>query len=244
MKKLLLVSMLLASATGVAAQERIAITGGRVVTNNGAPIDGGVVLMNDGVIVGVGPAGMAVPAGYRTVDAAGKWVTPGIVAGISQFGSAEVSGEDSANDQAGRQSPGSAALMLEVALNPAETSIPVSRVEGVTTAVVGPAPGRTLFAGQGYILSLAEGTTSAMKPRAFQYVIYGERGANLGGGSRPAAWNELTNALEEAKRVMNGLAFPMRDQHKDLRVTREDAEALTLVLRGAQPLLVLSLIHI
>jgi imidazolonepropionase-like amidohydrolase len=30
----------------------------------------------------------------------------------------------------------------------------------------------------------------------------------------------------------------MRDQHSDLRVTREDAEALTLVLRGAQPLLI------
>jgi len=229
--------VLLASATGADAQARIAITGGKVITNSGAPIEGGTVLLNEGVVVGV-QAGTAVPAGYRQVDATGKWVTPGVVAGISQIGTAEVSGDDSANDQSARNAAGSAALMLDVALNPHETSIPVSRQEGVTAAIVGPAPGRTLFAGQGFVLSLADGQKLPLRPRAFQYVSYGERGAALAGGSRPSAWNELTNALEEAKRVQNGLAFPMRDQHMDLRVTRDDAEALTLVLRGVQPLLV------
>lgn len=237
MKRLLLLSAALFVSTGAVAQERIAITGGKVITNTGAPIEGGTVLLNDGVVVGV-QAGSAVPAGYRQVDATGKWVTPGIIAGISQTGTAEVAGDESANDQSARNAAGSAALMLDVALNPSETSIPVSRQEGVTAAVVGPAPGRTLFAGQGFVMSLADGQKVPLRPRAFQYVTYGERGAALAGGSRPSAWNELVNALEEAKRVQNGLAFPMRDQHMDLRVTRDDAEALTLVLRGAQPLLV------
>jgi imidazolonepropionase-like amidohydrolase len=236
-KRILLLSVALAASTAALAQERIAITGGKVITNSGAPIEGGTVLLNDGVVVGV-QAGTAVPAGYRQVDATGKWVTPGIVAGISQIGTAEVAGDESANDQSARNAAGSAALLLETALNPNETSIPVSRQEGVTAAVVGPAPGRTLFAGQGFVLSLADGQSVPLRPRAFQYVSYGERGAALAGGSRPSAWNELTNALEEAQRVQRGLAFPMRDQHMDLRVTRDDAEALTLVLRGAQPLLV------
>jgi imidazolonepropionase-like amidohydrolase len=234
---LVLGSVVLASAGTAAAQERIAITGGKVITNSGAAVEGGTVLLKDGEVVGVQP-GVSVPAGYRQVDATGKWVTPGIIAGISQIGSAEVSGEESANDLSARAAAGSAALMLDVAMNPNETSIPISRQEGVTAAIVGPAPGRTLFAGQGYILSLAEGQNATLRPRAFQYASYGERGASLAGGSRASAWNELTNALEEAKRVQNGLAFPMRDQHSDLRVTREDAEALTLVLRGAQPLLI------
>jgi imidazolonepropionase-like amidohydrolase len=237
MRKLLLLSAALLVSTGAFAQERIAITGGKVITNTGAPIEAGTVLLNDGVVVGV-QAGTAVPAGYRQVDATGKWVTPGVIAGISQTGTAEVAGDDSANDQSARNAAGSAALMLDVALNPNETSIPVSRQEGVTAAIVGPSPGRTLFAGQGFVLSLADGQTVPLRPRAFQYVSYGERGAALAGGSRPSAWNELTNALEEAQRVQRGLAFPMRDQHMDLRVTRDDAEALTLVLRSAQPLLV------
>ncbi len=237
MNRFLIVLSLASVALPAMAQERIAITGGRVVTNNGAPIEGGVVLMNDGVVVGVGPAGTAVPANFRVVDASGKWVTPGIIAGISQIGTSEVNGEDSANDNSARQSASNAALMLDAALNPAETSIPVTRAGGVTTAIVGPAPGRTLFAGQGFVLSLAEGATAPVKRQAFQYVAYGERGAALSGGSRAAAWAEITNALEEARRFQQG-RFSEHDQSKDLRLTREDAEVLTLVLRGAQPLMV------
>jgi imidazolonepropionase-like amidohydrolase len=238
-RKLLLLSAALLVSTGASAQERIAITGGKVITNMGAPIEGGTVLLNDGVVVGV-QAGVSVPAGYTQVDATGKWVTPGIIAGISQIGSAEVAGDDSANDQTARNSPGTAALDLQVAFNPAETSIPVSRAEGVTTAIVGPAPGRSLFAGQGYMLSLSDGATAPLKSRAFQYVTYGERGAALAGGSRPAAWNELTAALEEAQRAQRGAQGRAgeRDQSRDPRLTPEDAEALTLVLRGAQPLVV------
>jgi len=236
--KTLILALLLMASLPAVAQDRIAIAGGKVVTNAGAPIDGGTVLMNNGVIVGVLPAGTPVPAGYRTVDATGKWVTPGIIAGLSQLGTAEVHGEESANDNSARESPASAALMLDGAYNPNETTIPITRAEGVTTAIVGPATGRTLYAGQGYVVSLAEGTTQPFRPRAFQYVAYGERGARLAGGSRPSAWIEITNALEEARRLQNGIVPPMRDQHRDLRVTREDAEALTLVLRGAQPLLV------
>lgn len=239
MNRLLLLSAALVVSTGAVAQERIAITGGKVITNTGAPIEGGTVLLNDGVVVGV-QAGTSVPAGYRQVDATGKWVTPGIVAGLSQIGSAEVAGDESANDQSARTSPGTAALDLQVAFNPAETSIPVTRQEGVTAAIVGPAPGRSLFAGQGYVLSLADGATAPLRPRAFQYVTYGERGAALAGGSRPAAWNELTAALEEAQRAQKGTQGRAgeRDQSRDPRLTPEDAEALTLVLRGAQPLLV------
>lgn len=235
MKQAFALALVLAS-TGAVAQERIAITGGRVVSNAGAPIEGGTVLLNDGLVVGI-QAGGTVPAGYRAVDANGKWVTPGIVAGISQAGTAEVSGEDSTNDQAARTSPATAALMLDSAYNPAETSIPVARRAGVTTAIVAPDAGRTLFAGQGFLLSLAEGTLAPFRPQAFQYVVYGEQGARLAGGSRPAAWAELTNALEEAQRVQQGKG-PGRDQSRDLRLSPEDAEVLTLVLRSAQPLLV------
>jgi len=227
-----------AAALPALAQDRVAIVGGKVVTNAGAILEGGTVLLSDGVVVRVEPGSAAVPAGYRSVDARGKWVTPGIIAGISQIGVSEVNAVNEANDTEADRSPASAALMLDGAFNPSETSIPINRAEGVTAAIVAPSPGRTLYAGQGAIISLAAGATEPVRARAFQYVAYGEAGAQLAGGSRPAAWIELTNALEEAKRVQNNLAFPMRDQHRDLRVTREDAEALTLVLRGAQPLLV------
>ncbi len=237
MKAVFFALLLAAAGPALAAQEDIALVGGRVVTNGGAPIDNGVVLISDGVVVGVGPAGTPVPSRFRRIDTTGKWVTPGIVAGLSQIGAAEVAGEQTANDLGADKAEDSAALMLDAALNPADSSLAVSRADGVTTAVVGPAPGSRLFAGQGAVISLAAGSVNALRPRAFQYVVYGERGAQLAGGSRSAAWAEITNALEEAQAVQQGRGTP-RDQARNLRITRNDAEALTLVLRSAQPLLV------
>lgn len=232
-----LVALVLAALPAV-AQDRLAIAGGRVVTNAGPVVEGGTVLVDGGRIAAVLPAGAAVPAGYRVLDASGKWVTPGLVAGISQLGAVEVNAVESSNDTRPRKSPASAALRLDVAIDLTETEVAVTRLAGVTTAASAPFPGRTLFAGQGAIVSMAAGGTAPLRRRAFQYIAYGESGAEIAGGSRPAAWAEIINALEEAKRVQNGILPPMRDQHMDLRVTRDDAEALVPVLRGEQPLLV------
>lgn len=232
----LLAALLVLLPAPAAAQERLAIAGGRVVTNTGAPVEGGTVLLSGGRVEAVLPAGAAVPAGYRVIDAAGKWVTPGIIAGISQLGAVEVHAVDEANETVARTAPVSAALALEAGLDPEETAIAITRIEGVTAAVTAPFPGRTIFAGQGAIISLGDGRP--IRPRAFQHVAYGELGSRIAGGSRPAAWAEILNALDEAQRLRNGLVSPMRDQHRDLRVTRDDAEALVPVLTGAQPLLV------
>lgn len=232
-----LMAALLVAAPSL-AQERLAITGGRVVTNEGAPLPGGTVLMAAGRVEAVLPSGAAVPAGYRVIDASGKWVTPGIVAGISQLGAVEVNAVDGSNDTTARNSPATAALRLDIALDMTETDIAVTRREGVTAAVTAPFPGRSIFGGQGAIISLGDGVNEPIRRRAFQHVAYGEMGSRIAGGSRPAAWAEIINALDEAKRVQSGILPAMRDQHRDLRVTRDDAEALVQVLNGTQPLLV------
>lgn len=234
----LLLGLALCAAAPAVAQERVAITGGRVVTNAGAPVDGGAVLMAGGQVERVLPAGAAVPAGYRAIDATGKWVTPGLVAGLAQLGLSEVTGGADANDTRAPRAAVSASLIAATAFNPNETSIPITRRAGVTSAIVAPFPGDSIFAGQGLVISLADGVPGILRERAFQYVQLGGRGGQIAGGARTAAWAELTNGLEEARRLQTGLVMPMRDQHKDLRITRDDAEALSLVLRGAQPLFV------
>lgn len=219
------------------AQEKIAITGGRVVTGTGAPVDNATLLLSGGKVVGVSPGG-AVPAGYARVDAAGKWVTPGIVAGLAQLGLAEVHGEASANDTRAPRSVLSAALDATPGLNASETAIPVSRAEGVTSAVVAPIPSAFLFAGQGAVISLGQNVVQPIAERAFQYVAYGEAAARTAGGSRLAAWAELVNALDEGKRYAANPRGYGHDQSKDLRLTPADAQALAEVVRGRQPLLV------
>src|SRR3712207_9593359 len=72
----------LAAFAAPATAQTIAITGGTVVLGDGSePIQGGTVVITNGRVTAAG-AGVAVPAGATVVDANGRWVTPGIVAGL------------------------------------------------------------------------------------------------------------------------------------------------------------------
>jgi imidazolonepropionase-like amidohydrolase len=57
---------------------RYAITGARIVTNTGAPIEKGTVVMRDGIIEEVG-ANVTAPADAMVVDGAGLTVYPGLI---------------------------------------------------------------------------------------------------------------------------------------------------------------------
>jgi imidazolonepropionase-like amidohydrolase len=226
----------IAAVSAPATAQTIAITGGRVISNAGAAIDGGTVLIRDGRIVAVGST-VAVPAGAQRIDATGKWVTPGLISGFSQLGLAEVNGVGETNDTQADKSPYAAALDASAGYNPADSSIAITRIEGVTRAVTSVDPGQKLYAGQGAIIALT-GTADSIRPRAFQYAVYGEAAAQIAGGSRPAAWAALVGGLEEAERFARNPAGYGNDQAPDQLVPRRDAEALAKVVSGAQPLVV------
>ncbi|MGE3489007.1 MAG: amidohydrolase family protein [Vicinamibacterales bacterium] len=57
----------------------IAIRGGTVLTVTRGTIQNGVVVIRDGKIAAVGGAGTNIPAGAEIVEAAGRFVTPGII---------------------------------------------------------------------------------------------------------------------------------------------------------------------
>jgi hypothetical protein len=124
--KLLIGAAALAIAAPATAQT-VAITGGRVVIGDGSePIDGGTVIIRNGRVVAAG-AGVAVPADAQVVDAAGKWVTPGLVSGFSRIGLAEVDAAGSSNDTSAARSPFSAALDVAPAVNPQASAISINR---------------------------------------------------------------------------------------------------------------------
>ncbi len=73
-----------------------------IIGDGSAPIEGGTVVIRDGNIVSAG-ANVAVPAGAQSIDATGKWVTPGIFAGFSRLGLSEVDAVNGTNDKGGQQ---------------------------------------------------------------------------------------------------------------------------------------------
>lgn len=238
MKVLLLsaAAAVVAIASPALAQD-VAITNAKLVIGDGAaPVDGGTVVIRAGRVVAAGQ-GVAVPAGVRVIDAQGKWVSPGIFAGFSRLGIVEVDGVSETNDANARNSPFHAALDVAPAVNPKTSAVALNRSEGVTRAVVAPGDSGSIFGGQGAIIDLGADMDAVTKPRAFQFLEYGETGAGNGGGSRPAAYATLHNALFEARDYARNPASYV-DRGKDAFLTRADAEALQPVIQGKVPLLI------
>jgi imidazolonepropionase-like amidohydrolase len=259
-----LLPALVLMAAAPATAETVAFVGGRVVIGDGSePIDNGTVVIRDGRVVAAG-ANVPVPAGATVVDAHGKWVTPGVVAGFSRIGLSEVDAASASNDISASASPFSAALDIAPAVNSQAIAIGINRAAGVTRAVVAPGDSaHSIFAGQGAMIDLGGDMQPITRARLFQFVELGEDGGRAAGGSRVSAHALLRNALREAGELripINGPARPaaapganvppledMPDfrmtepagqRPNDVLLTRFDAAALVPVVRGRQLLLV------
>ncbi len=233
MKHILLTAAALIACVAPAHAETIAITGGKVIIGDGsAPIEGGTVIIRDGTIVAAG-ANIAVPAGARSIDATGKWVTPGIFAGFSRIGLVEVNAVNETADASAGKSGFSAALDIAPAIDPFRSPIAVNRSAGVTRAVVAPESSGSIFAGQGAIADLGADNDPVSRPRAFQFAQFGEAGADASGGSRASNHLHFRAMLREAQAHAAG-----NDAFDDDLLKIEDARALQAVLRGEQRLLI------
>lgn len=233
MRHFLYAAAALAAFAAPVAAETIAIMGGRVVIGDGsAPINGGTVIIRDGKVVAAG-TGVSVPSGARQIDAAGKWVTPGVFAGFTRLGLAEVEAVNGTNDKSGGRSGFSAAIDVAPAIDPFRSPFAVSRSAGVTRAVVAPEAGGNIFAGQGAIADLGADSDPVTKARAFQFAEFGEEGAASAGGSRAGTHLHFRAMLREAQDYAAG-----RGTFDDELLKAEDAKALLSVLGGETRLLI------
>jgi imidazolonepropionase-like amidohydrolase len=220
--------------------ETVAIVGGKVVTAGPAgTIENGTVVIQDGKIRAVG-ANVSVPAGARRIDASGKVVTPGLMDSLSRLGLVEVGAVAETRDTSTKSDTITAAFDVEEALNPRSILIPVNRVEGLTRAVVAPAPGSSLIAGQGALIHLGgpEGGPEnyVVKPKVAMFGVLGEGGMGYGGGSRAAALLRLREALADARDyAKNRQAYDQGDR-REYSLSRLDLEALQPVVKGEMTL--------
>jgi imidazolonepropionase-like amidohydrolase len=260
-----LIAVLLAAAALPASAQTIAITGGTVALGDGSePIPGGVVIIRNGRIAAAG-LNVGIPQGAEMVDARGKWVTPGIVAGFSRLGLSEIDlGGDGTTDDKANGGPFGAAIDIAPAVNPNSSTIPVNRADGITRAVVAPNVAKSIFAGQGAVIDLGADMEPITRARLFQFVELGETGADTAGGSRASAYVLFRNALKEASELrryapsISSTRQPAEEidrpivrnpnesreygpdarRSEDVLLTRFDAAALVPVLQGRQYLLI------
>lgn len=230
-------------AAAPALGQDVVIANARLVLGDGSePIEGGVVIIDDGKVVFAGkPAPGQKFETDMLIDAKGGWVTPGIFATVTTLGLSDVDAVTESNDIRAAASPFSAALDAAGAINPDSQHILVHRAAGITRAATSPAPTGSIFAGQGAIIDLDGDGQPVVQARAFQMVDLGENGSRLAGGSRPAAHLLLRASLREAQALIGKTGTPQTTEiikDDEVLLSRFDAEALVPVVTGKQKLYV------
>jgi imidazolonepropionase-like amidohydrolase len=219
--------------------QTIAITGGTVYPVSGPKIDNATVLIRDGRIAAVG-TNVAIPAGATRIDAAGKWVTPGLIDGAGNMGLREIGAVQSTNEGTLRGNEVAAAFNVAEGINPASTLIPVTRIEGVTTTLA--VPGGDLIWGQAVLIDLDGTTIEAMVAKAPVAIVadLSEGAKSAGGGSRAGVAQRLRRVFNDALEYSRRRTDYTRAQMQQLAASAADLEALLPVLRGQLPLVVVA----
>jgi imidazolonepropionase-like amidohydrolase len=139
------------AAPPATAQERAqAFTNAHIIPVSGPAIEGGTLLVENGRILSVGPAGaVQVPAGAETFDLAGKVIMPGLVDTHSHIGGG--SGGDAS-------APLHPDVRLLDSFDARSSSLRRAQAGGITTVNVMPGSGH-LLSGQTLYLKLRRGAT-------------------------------------------------------------------------------------
>ena len=122
----------------------IAITGGHVVPVEGDPIDGGTVLIVDGRIAAVGGPELKPPPGVTVIDAAGRWVLPGLVDAHTHLGAREEGEGWAGHDTNELTGPVQPHVRVLDAINPADEGFRDAIGGGVLTAGITPGSGNPI----------------------------------------------------------------------------------------------------
>jgi len=220
------------------AVERLAVRAGLLHTMAGAPIENGVVLVEDGRIAYVGPAAnLVLPQGTTVLDAA--VAVPGLIDAHTCVGLAGWLNTPHDQDEVDRSAPAQPELRAIDAYDPREPLVAWLRGFGVTTVHTGHAP-LALISGQTMVAKTAGDTIeeALVVGEAMVAASLTDEARGPGGpGTRAKALAELRRLLLEGeahaaavvKAAETGEEPPARDLRK---------EALARIASGATPLLV------
>jgi imidazolonepropionase-like amidohydrolase len=132
----------------------IALRGGKLLTISHGVIENGVLVMEKGRITAVGGANTVIPKGAKVIDVSGMTVYPGLIDSETRLGLTEIPGVQMSNDFIEMSDEIMPNMHVYDAFHAETTAIPVTRMNGVTNAIVAPGSEDTL-PGQDSFIQLA-----------------------------------------------------------------------------------------
>ncbi len=232
-------------ATASASAQTIAVTDATVHTvGPDGTIENATIVIENGRIAEVG-AGADVPDGSILINASGKIVTPGIFSPLGQLGLSEVRAVAGTNDAVQRGEDYSAGFDVADAYNRRSTIIPITRIEGVTRAVISPYANRpdeqgntsSVLSGLASVVQLDDNGDYLTRRGVAVVANLGETGSAVAAGSRAAAIQQLRAALSDAIDYRQNKAAYDRGDWREYSVSRTDLDALTSVLAGERSMI-------
>jgi len=230
----------LAFAASVASAQTIAITGATVHTvGPEGTLENATIVIENGRIAEVG-TGIRVPAGAEVIDASGKIITPGLFSAMGQIGLSEVGAVTGTNDAVQRGDDFSAGFDVADAYNRRSVVIPISRIDGITRALIAPRAGRPdeqgnssrVLSGLASVVQLGDSGDYLTRHGVAVVANLGEAGSAVAAGSRAAAIQELRAALADALDYRRNKAAYERGDWREYSVSTADLEALISVVEG------------
>lgn len=219
----------------------LALTNAKILTVTNGVLENGTVLIDDGKIIAVG-TDVVVPENAEVIDAAGKWVTPGLIDAHSHMA---VKGEPiwagAVSDITETTSPITPGVRAKDGVNPHDWSVPMVRAAGFSTVCVMPGSGN-LISGQTVVFKLKQADTLLDiivedAPVQIKFA-FGENPKRLHGESQKhAPLTRLGNAYMVrqalAKAVEYSDALAAAERGEGTRPARDlGMEALVPVVRG------------
>jgi imidazolonepropionase-like amidohydrolase len=154
--------MLWTGALGFAQQQPIVLKGGKFLTVSHGVIENGVLVMQGGKITALGAASSAkVPGGAKVIDVTGMTVYPGLIDSETSLGLTEISAENMTNDRVELSDEIMPHMHVYDAFHAESELIPVTRLNGITNAIVAPDSEDTL-PGQDSFVQLAGPSAAEM----------------------------------------------------------------------------------
>ena len=186
-----------------------ALTNATLETVTNGTIENGTIIISEGKIADIG-TNVTIPEGAKTMDCSGLTIYPGMIDGGTQIGLVEVGSDPRTrdNNEIGDIIPHIQAL---TAVNPSSVVHPVTRVNGVTTALTMPSGG--LFPGTAALINL-HGYTPDQMFAGFKGVVL-----NFPATGRRGRWDrrsedDIKKAAEKALKKLNEVWAKAVQYHK------------------------------
>ena len=228
-----------------------AITGARIITVSGTPIENGTIVIQDGKIAAIG-ANVSVPGGAERIDGKGLSVFPGMIDAATNLGLAEITGGVPASVDVAETGMMNANAKAFLAVNPHSSHVNVTRVNGITTVLSMPTGGG--ITGQATVINLNGSTQTEMAivPN-LGLVINFPRISTFGGfnpvtGPQTVEFNDAVKRrdtqLDELKKVFRDTEAYARakeayakDKTLPYKATDLRLEAMIPYVRGERPVM-------